>query len=98
MWVDGREYNGEWIDNNMHGYGVYTWKDGRRYEGQYIKDRKHGQGVYLWADGRKYDGQWQNGRQHGEGTYWVKADQKPRRGIWVEGKRDRWLDATATAK
>ena len=44
----------------------------------------------------KYDGQWENGRQHGEGTYWAKPDEKPRKGIWVEGKRDRWLDASTS--
>ena len=76
----------------MHGHGVYTWKDGRKYDGQYFKDRKHGFGVYTWADGRQYEGQWENGRQHGEGNYWINASSKPRRGIWFEGKRERWLE------
>lgn len=26
-------YEGDWMNNNMHGHGVYTWKDGRKYEG-----------------------------------------------------------------
>ena len=26
---------GEWLNNNMHGKGVYTWKDGRKYDGEY---------------------------------------------------------------
>jgi hypothetical protein len=30
-WSDGRKYDGEWLDNNMHGKGLYTWKDGRKY-------------------------------------------------------------------
>ena len=90
--MDGREYSGDWVDNNMHGFGIYTWKDGRRYEGEYIRDRKHGHGIYLWADGRKYDGQWVNGRQHGEGMYWAKIDVKPRKGSWEEGKRVAWID------
>ena len=33
-WVDGREYVGEWLNNNMHGKGKYTWPDGRTYEGE----------------------------------------------------------------
>ena len=33
-----------------------------------------------------------NGRQHGEGLYWVKPEQKPRRGIWAEGKREKWVE------
>jgi hypothetical protein len=36
-WADGRRYEGDWLDNNMHGKGVYTWKDGRKYEGYQIK-------------------------------------------------------------
>jgi hypothetical protein len=40
-WSDGRRYEGEWLDNNMHGKGVYTWKDGRKYEGEYFNDKKH---------------------------------------------------------
>jgi len=51
-WLDGRKFEGNWLDNNMHGRGIYTWKDGRRYEGEYEFDKKHGYGVYTWADGR----------------------------------------------
>jgi hypothetical protein len=32
-WADGRKYVGDWLDNNMHGKGVYTYKDGRKYDG-----------------------------------------------------------------
>jgi hypothetical protein len=35
LWADGRKYEGEWNDNNMHGRGKYTWSDGRVYEGYY---------------------------------------------------------------
>lgn len=34
-WLDGRKYEGDWLNNNMHGKGIYTWKDGRKYEGEY---------------------------------------------------------------
>jgi hypothetical protein len=39
-WEDGRKYEGEWQNNNMHGKGKYTWADGRFYEGQYEQDLK----------------------------------------------------------
>ena len=29
VWSDKRKYDGEWFNNLMHGYGVYTWPDGR---------------------------------------------------------------------
>ncbi len=41
LWADGRKYEGEWNDNNMHGRGKYTWSDGRVYEGYYQNDKKH---------------------------------------------------------
>jgi hypothetical protein len=45
---------GEWKDNIMNGYGIYTWPDGRKYEGEYLKDKKQGFGKYTWADGRLF--------------------------------------------
>ena len=44
-WIDGREFIGEWKDNNMHGYGVYTWKDGEEYDGQWKNGLFHGKGT-----------------------------------------------------
>lgn len=40
QWADGRCYEGEWLNNNMHGKGLYTWKDGRKYDGEYHNDKK----------------------------------------------------------
>ena len=34
-------YRGDWMNDNMHGKGVYTWNDGRKYEGEYQNDKKH---------------------------------------------------------
>ena len=89
-WIDGRVYDGEWKDNNMHGKGIYTWKDGRVYEGDYYMDKKHGFGTYTWADGRMYEGQWYNGKQHGEGRYTLQ-DGTVKTGIWENGKRLKWI-------
>ena len=25
-WPEGKNYNGEWLNNLMHGFGIYTWK------------------------------------------------------------------------
>lgn len=38
--LDGREYVGEWKDNNMNGRGVCTWPDGRSYDGEYQNDMR----------------------------------------------------------
>ena len=68
-WPDGKKFEGEWLNNNMHGKGKYVWADGRSYEGSYEQDKKHGFGTYIWvkniifqADGRKYIGNWINGK------------------------------------
>lgn len=33
--TDGFKYEGEWLNNRRHGYGVTTFKDGSREEGKY---------------------------------------------------------------
>jgi len=38
VWNDGRVYEGDWINNKMHGKGVFKWKDGREYIGEYFED------------------------------------------------------------
>lgn len=55
-WSDGRQFEGEWKDNKMHGHGVFTWPDGRKYEGSYENDKKCGYGEFFWSDGRCYKG------------------------------------------
>ena len=32
-WPDGKNYFGDWVNGQMHGYGVYKWPGGRTYEG-----------------------------------------------------------------
>ena len=89
-------YNGNWLDNCMHGYGVYSWKDGRRYEGEYIKDKKHGKGKYVWANGKVYDGMWEDGKQHGEGEFYNPSTDETKKGRWEHGKRMAWVEGNDT--
>ena len=84
-------YQGEWVDNNMDGMGVYTWADGRCYIGEYMDDKKHGYGIYKWADGRLYLGQWVRGKQNGLGIYKTQ-DTNFKYGLWEDGKRIEWFD------
>lgn len=42
QWTDGRKYTGDWKDNMMHGFGVFTFEDERVYRGEYINDKKEG--------------------------------------------------------
>ena len=40
---------------------------------------------------------WKDGKQHGEGKY-VLANGVSRRGNWVEGNREKWLEAAVKVK
>ena len=45
IWKDGNRYEGEYINDLKHGFGVYTWADGSRYEGEWKDDNMHGKGL-----------------------------------------------------
>lgn len=32
-WLDGRKYEGEYVDDKKEGQGIFYWPDGRKYEG-----------------------------------------------------------------
>ena len=57
-WADGTTYEGEWINNQVNGYGIYREKGGagKRYYGQWRKGDMHGFGVEIKKDGRVYVG------------------------------------------
>jgi len=54
---DGRAYEGEWLNGNLHGRGIFTSADGNRYDGEWRDDKKHGRGINTSADGDRYDGE-----------------------------------------
>ena len=39
VWKDGRSYEGQYLFDKKHGYGIYKWPDGRVYAG-YWKEGK----------------------------------------------------------
>ena len=59
---------GNWVDDQRHGYGVYTYPNGDTYEGEWQSHLRHGQGVYTYKDtGTKYVGTWVSGKRDGAG-------------------------------
>ena len=48
IWSDGRRYEGQWKENQMHGKGSFTWPEGKTYIGEYYKDERHGPGMIKW--------------------------------------------------
>ncbi len=61
---------GEWQENNRHGYGVMRYGSGNTYEGQWQLDHKHGFGVMIWRDmDETYIGEWLDDLPHGYGEH-----------------------------
>lgn len=61
--IDGPEtYEGEWVDDMMHGKGSFHFASGAMYQGEWFENKFHGYGLYRWADGAVYTGEWREGR------------------------------------
>jgi hypothetical protein len=56
----GDTYNGDWVEGNRTGQGVYNFASGNRYEGQWKDNKKHGKGKMKYANGTVQDGMWSN--------------------------------------
>lgn len=63
------EYEGDWEEDLMHGYGTYKYTSGAVYTGQWHKGKQHGAGSIQYADGSRYEGQWEQNLMHGDGVY-----------------------------
>ena len=59
---------GNWVDDQRHGFGVYTYPNSDMYEGEWQSHARHGQGVYTYKEtGTKYVGTWVLGKRDGAG-------------------------------
>ena len=54
------KYEGEFKDDKMNGYGIYTFVDGEQYKGEFKDDNMNGQGVLTYQNGNCYKGEWKN--------------------------------------
>ena len=45
MWPDGSSYDGEWVDNQMSGRGIFKFVDGRQYFGEWKNNQRDGEGL-----------------------------------------------------
>lgn len=54
-------YEGEYRNNEKHGYGEWTFPDGTIYVGQHRDGMKHGEGELIYADGSIISGDWAYG-------------------------------------
>ncbi len=63
--ADGDVYEGNWLNDKAHSYGVYIHTDGAKYVGEWLEDKQHGKGIESWPDGAQYEGDYKNGKKHG---------------------------------
>lgn len=49
-WASGERYDGEWVEGEEDGLGVFTWRDKSTYDGFWQSGKKHGIGVCSFAN------------------------------------------------
>lgn len=53
---DGTTYQGQWMNDKMHGVGRIQFPGGASYEGNFKENKFHGSGHYTWPNGSLFDG------------------------------------------
>jgi hypothetical protein len=62
QWLKKREtYNGNWINDQIIGYGKFKWGTGESYTGYLVKGLMHGKGKYYFKNGSFYSGNFKDG-------------------------------------
>ena len=67
MLANGESYEGQFIEGQKHGRGVYKWANGDIYSGLFYQDKRSGLGTYQWQEGGYYRGDWGSDRMDGLG-------------------------------
>lgn len=63
-------YEGEWLNDQQHGYGSESWNYNKiKYTGQFVDGKKSGNGRFEF-EGGYYEGDFVDGQFHGYGKYY----------------------------
>ena len=64
VWPDGRQYEGDFVNDVKEGQGTFQWPDGKIYTGQWLNGKQHGTGVLTnHKDGVPSMGIWEKGKR-----------------------------------
>ncbi len=90
------EYQGELLNGQPHGFGVWKHPSGVTYVGEFIDGQWNGRGTWVHPDGIKYAGDWLSGEYYGRGTLILPGGARYD-GEWAFGKKEgpgiyRWPD------
>eukprot|EP00291_Cryptomonas_curvata_P025736 CAMPEP_0172156600 /NCGR_PEP_ID=MMETSP1050-20130122/3307_1 /TAXON_ID=233186 /ORGANISM="Cryptomonas curvata, Strain CCAP979/52" /LENGTH=237 /DNA_ID=CAMNT_0012825699 /DNA_START=243 /DNA_END=952 /DNA_ORIENTATION=+ len=70
-WPGGKEYDGEWKDDQCHGVGKLVYDDGGCFNGEFRENALHGKGTYTYSGGQKLEGEWE-------------INEPPEKAIWTD--------------
>ena len=62
-------YEGEYLNGEKNGKGIYYYEEGMKYDGEFVKNKKEGKGKFYWDEKTTWEGNWVNDKMSGEGIY-----------------------------
>ncbi|CAF1066575.1 unnamed protein product [Rotaria sp. Silwood1] len=84
-WVNNK-YEGEFHNDQMHGYGTYSFANGDTYIGGWVNNQQEGHGIFNFSNGDRFEGGFKAGKMHGEGSYYFQNGNKFK-GEWNDGEK-----------
>jgi len=85
---DRERYEGEFLQDQRHGFGIYYFPDGSCYAGFWQHNRRHGRGMYFFTSGRTYIGEWLNSQRDGYGIMRDQNGQVLYMGEWSNDRKE----------
>ena len=64
---EGHSYEGNFVNNEISGKGIFKWSNGEIYEGEMTNGIMNGYGKYIYSNGQIYEGNYVNGVKEGVG-------------------------------
>jgi hypothetical protein len=72
---NGDVYEGNFLNQDIHGRGIMKYNDYSVYEGDFVLGQKHGYGIKTMTNGNRYEGFWKFDKREGFGTiYYLCGD------------------------
>lgn len=79
-------YDGQWKNGKMSGFGRFCFVDGSTYDGQWLENMRHGTGTAKYKEGHVYEGEWFDDYMQGQGRLEFRNG-IVYEGLFLEGKR-----------
>ena len=96
-WKSGNIFEGELVDNKLHGNGYMIWNDkNEKYTGRWENNLQNGLGIHIWYDNKlgnnkffrdRYVGQWKDGKREGYGKFFY-SNGSIYEGYWKNDKKE----------